>query len=146
MKGQWIMLAFWVHSSFWVLSLALISPVASSERWVWYDEFREIPIWESGYSVEHQSPIYSESPHPHARKQVLTGRIIIVFLQDKSVQAVEDFMRQYHLVFIKKIPVGTRAYLFQAEGKAKDSLQIANAIYRAGFVWASYPDWLSLNP
>ena len=127
------------------LSFLLIVSLHAAEQKVWYDESREIPLWEQGYSKEHQSIIYSESPHKKAPQQVLTGNILVVFLQDKSQSELEVFMQSYSLSFIKKIAIGTATYLFKTEGTKENSLQMANTIYKSGKVMAAYPDWFSLK-
>ena len=130
------------------ISLLLTRSLRAAEQKVWYDEAREIPLWEQGYSREYQSIIYSESPHLKAPKQVLTDRIIVVFHQDINLPELEVFMQRYGLSLVKKAGVGTATYLFKAEGDKENSLQTANMIYKSGAVKAAYPDWLSLlkNP
>ena len=127
------------------ISLMLTGVAYSAEQKVWYDESDEIPLWEQGYSKEHQSPIYSESPHPRASQQVLTGNILVVFLQDKSQREIESFMRHYSLSFVKKIKIGTGRYLFKTESEKENSLKIANLVYKSGWVKAAYPDWFTLK-
>ncbi len=128
-----------------LLLLLLPSTVMSSEQFLfWYDETRKINLWQHGYSAEHQSFIYSESPSPKSAKQVLTGRIIIVFFQQKNEDALQEFIMQHNLTLINKLKVGRSTYLFKTMGENNDSLQIANNIYQQQKVKAAYPDWMYL--
>jgi len=128
-----------------LLLLLLPSTAMSSEQFLfWYDETRKINLWQYGYSAKHQSFIYTESPNPEAAKQVLTGRIIIVFFQPKNESQLISFMTEHNLILINKLKVGLSSYLFKTMGENNDSLQIANNIYQQQKVKAAYPDWMYL--
>jgi len=130
----------------WVLLLLLLPLTAMSNEAAlfWYDETRKINLWLHGYSAEHQSFIYSESPSPKAAEQVLTGRVIIVFFQPKNESQLISFMTEHNLILINKLKVGLSSYLFKTMGENNDSLQIANNIFKQQKVKAAYPDWMYL--
>jgi hypothetical protein len=109
----------------------------------WFDGEATVRLWKQGHSAEHHSPIYTESPSSQARKQVLTGRIIVEFKVPPSDGGLSTFAQRYRLAPIKKMNLGTAFYLFQSADVAS-SLEIANRIYLSGEVSAAYPDWLYL--
>ncbi len=134
------------NSQILILLFALLplTAISSEQTLFWYDEARKINLWQHGYSAQHQSFIYAESPSPKAVKQVLTGRIIIVFLNQKNDEELQSFMMEHNLTLINKLAVGMSTYLFKTMGENNDSLQIANHIYQQQKVKAAYPDWMYL--
>ncbi|MCF6204655.1 MAG: hypothetical protein L3J59_13470 [Methylococcaceae bacterium] len=117
--------------------------LVKNETLFWYDQDRKITLWKNDYNIKHESYIYTESPSTHARKQVLTGKIIITFPIAKKSEELSDFSIRHNIFFIKKINIGSSTYLFYTESIV-DSLQIANSIYREHGVIAAYPDWMYL--
>lgn len=110
---------------------------------LWFDGEVSVRLWRQGHSAEHRSPIYAESPSPQARKQVLTGRIIVEFKAPPPDSGLAAFAQRYRLTPARKMNLGTAFYLFQG-ADAASSLEIANRIYLSGEVSAAYPDWLYL--
>lgn len=110
----------------------------------WFDGDTPLRLWRQGYSIEHKSPIYSESPSQQAARQVLTGRIIVQFRRIPADDELLLFSQRYSLSPLGKMNVGTLFYLFQGRD-AESSLETANRIYLSGEVAAAYPDWLYLR-
>lgn len=74
------------------LLLGLFSnKIYSIEFLYWYDEANKISLWMHEYSNVYQSFIYTESPSPEAQKQILTGRIIVVFFSKTKQNRIVCF-------------------------------------------------------
>lgn len=69
----------------------------------WFDGEVSVRLWKQGHSAEHRSPIYTESPSSRARKQVLTGRIVVEFKVPPSDSELSTFAQRYRLAPIKKM-------------------------------------------
>jgi hypothetical protein len=128
----------------WFFMFLPLKAISGEEALFWYDEEIKINLWVHGYSTKHESSIYSESPNPKATKQVLTGRIIIVFSHKITEDELQIFMAEHNLALVGKLKAGNTAYLFKIKGENNDSLQKANNIYKESKVKASYPDWMYL--
>lgn len=130
-----------------ILILLLFFPLkamSSDAVLFWYDEAKKIHLWQHGYSDEYQSSIYSESPNPNATKQVLTGKIIVVFVDPINENELQNFMAEHGLTLVEKLEVGISTYVFEVMGEHDNSLQIANTLFKESNVKASYPDWMYL--
>jgi len=110
----------------------------------WFDGHRKTLLWEQGYSVKHQSIIYSESSSKKSRKQVLTGRILVVLGESKNKQIIHSIAKTYELTIIRKLGISGGTYLLEAPS-VSSSLNIANEIYHKKLALQSYPDWLYIN-
>jgi|GEM_PF-3808286 len=129
-----------------LLALMILSSVAVAEDSDphWFDGRRKVKLWRLEYSGEYRSHIYAESPHPKARKQVLTGRIIVRFAKEPSNGQLVEFQRIHGITVMNKLPVGNNYYMFMADN-IEASLNIANGIAGKDGVVSAYPDWLYLK-
>ncbi len=120
------------------------TPISCAENQAfWFDGSRQIGLFNQGYSAQNASPIYTESSPKNPQRQVLTGRIIVIFL-DNNAPDLANLRTHYDISLIKKIPIGQSIYLFQVSGPRERSLTVANSLYQSELVKAAYPDWLLL--
>lgn len=135
-----------MHFYITILIAFTISSVSASEPHCscWFDGEKKTALWEQGYSIEHKSIIYSESPSDKSRKQVLTGRILIVLGESKGNELINRIAKSYRLIIIRKLGISGNVYLLETPNISL-SLNIANEIYQKKLASESYPDWLYIN-
>lgn len=86
------------------------------------------------------SPVFHVGPSSTTGMRALPGNIIVYLNPAWDAAAVSAWLEKRKLEVVKKLPIGTNAYVIKT-GPGLEALDTANNLHKSGEVKAAFPDW-----